>query len=157
MPDEPLPKSRRRWLRLSLRELIVFVLIIGGCLGWIAHIVRSTQRQLAAVAAVMKVGGSVLYDWQFEGGEVRVKPGTNTISDEVPGWPTWLVDRLGSDYFGDVTQVSISGFSPPSGEIDDALAFVGQLARLTHLTLVESPVTDTGLGLKALSVTPARG
>ena len=38
--------------------------------------------------------------------KVRVKPGTNIISDEVPGWPKWLVDRLGVDAFGSVTDVS---------------------------------------------------
>ncbi len=157
MPDQPLERSWRRWLRLSLRGLIVLVLIIGGCLGWIAHIVRSAQRQRAAVAAVRKVGGSVLYDWQFDGGEVRVKPGTNTISDEVPGWPKWLVDRLGPDYFGGVRQVSFRGVpqgptEPLSREIDEALAYVGQLGRLTHLTLIGSTVTDTGLAhLRGLS------
>jgi len=144
--------SRRRWLRLSVRGLIVLVLMIGGCLGWIAHIVHSAQGQRDAVAAVRKVGGSVLYDWQLEGGDVRVKPGTSTISDEVPGWPKWLVDRLGPDYFGDVRQVNFRGFGrsrgptgPPSGEIDEALAAVGQLGRLTHLTLIGATVTDTGL------------
>jgi hypothetical protein len=85
MPDQPLRKSRWNWLRLSVRGLIVLVLIIGGGLGWIAHFMRSAQVQQDAVAAVRKVGGSVLYDWQFEGGKVRVKPGANIISDEVPG------------------------------------------------------------------------
>jgi hypothetical protein len=51
MPDPPLPKYRPRWLRLSARGLIILVLIIGGCLGWIAHIVRNAQGQRNAVAA----------------------------------------------------------------------------------------------------------
>jgi internalin A len=152
MPDQSRPKSRRHWLRLSLRGLIVLVLIIGGCLGWIAHFVHSAQRQRDIVAAVRNAGGSWLYDWQFEGGKVRVKPGTNTISYEIPGWPNWLVDRLGPDYFGDVTQVDFTNFRPPSGAIDEALAYVGQLGRLRHLCLISSPVTDTGLAhLRGLS------
>jgi hypothetical protein len=60
-----------------VRGLIVLVLIIGVCLGCIVHVVRIAQRQRDAVAAVRKVGGSVLYDRQFEGSHVRVKPGTN--------------------------------------------------------------------------------
>jgi hypothetical protein len=93
MPDQPLPNSRRQWLRLSVRGLIVLVLIVGGGLGWIAHLVRSAQGQRDAVAAVRKVGGFVLYDWQYEGGKVRVKPGTNIISDEVPGGRNgWWID-----------------------------------------------------------------
>jgi Leucine-rich repeat (LRR) protein len=137
-----------------VRGLLVLVLIIGVCLGWIVYVVRRAQRQRDAVAAVRKVGGSVLYDWQFEGSHVRVKPGTNTISNEVPVWPTWLVDRLDPDFFGHVTQVSFgrNRLDGASGPIDDALSSVGQLGRLTDLTLIGSPVTDTGLAhLRGLS------
>jgi uncharacterized membrane protein len=154
MLDQPLPTGRRHRLQISIRGLIVLVLVIGGCLGWIAHIVRSAQGQRDAVAAVRKAGGVVLYDWQFDGEKVRVKPGTNTISDEVPGWPKWLVDRLGVDAFGSVTQASFHsrGVSVSSNAIDTAFAHVGRLDRLTQLTLVQSPVTDAGLAhLEGLS------
>jgi hypothetical protein len=144
-----------------VRGLIVLVLIVGVCLGWIAHVIRSAQRQRDAVAAVRNVLGSVLYDWQFEGSRVRVKPGTNTISNEVPVWPKWLVDRLGPDFFGHVTQVSFGRPGISSGQFDEALAYVGQMDRLTDLTLIRSPVTDTGLahlrGLKDLESLMLRG
>ena len=64
---------------------MVFVLVLGGCLGWFAHLARQARVQRDAVAAITKVGGSALYDWQFEGNRFRLKPGTNIISNEVPG------------------------------------------------------------------------
>ncbi len=106
----------------------------------------------------------MLYDWQIENGGVRVKPGTNIISNEVPGWPKWLVDRLGVDAFGSVTDVSFRRPSarptsarrpsgrPTSAELVEALAQVGHLSGLRHLTFVLTPVNDAGLAhLEGLS------
>lgn len=147
MPDQPLPTSWRRWHRISVRGLIVLVLVLGGCLGWLAHLARQARIQRDAVAAITRVGGSALYDWQFEGNRFRLKPGTNIISNEVPGWPRGLVDRLGVDAFGSVTQVSFRrlprALSP--AESEEVLAQIGHLSRLKQLTLINVPVTDAGL------------
>jgi Leucine Rich repeat len=147
--------NRRPWwsyVRLSLRGLIVLVLVVGGGLGVIAHYMRSASIQREAVAAVQKLNGSALYDFQYEGPKLRLIQGSNIISQEVPGWPKWLVDRLGPDYFGNVKQVSfrnmnrVSGTAGPSSkEIDEALRHVGRLNQLTNLSLLRMPVTDTGL------------
>src|SRR5262245_4232675 len=102
----PASRSWRRFLRFSVRGMIVIVLVFGGGLGWFAHVAREAQIQRDAMAAIKKVGGFAFYDWQFEGSEFRLKKGSKIISDEVPGWPKWLVDRLGVDAFGSVTQVS---------------------------------------------------
>ena len=123
-------------------------------LGWLAHLAREAQIQRNAVAAVTKLGGSVAYDWQFENGEFRVKPGTNIVSDEVPIWPIWLVDRVGVDAFGSVTDVSFRQplGMPTSAEMAEALAQVGHLSRLKHLTFILTPVNDAGLAhLEGLS------
>jgi hypothetical protein len=141
MRDQILPRRWLHRLRLSLRTLIIVVLVLGGGLGWFAHLARQAQIQRDAVNAVRTAGGSVLYDWQFENDKVRVKPGTNIISDDVPGWPKWLVNRLGVDAFGSVTNVSFRrpATRPSADEIDKALAQVGNLSRLKHLTLILTP------------------
>ena len=72
---------------------------------------------------------------------MRTKKGTNIISHEVPGWPKWLVDRLGVDAFGSITEVSLLGRSPvrPSPEeIEEAFAQIGHLSRLKRLSLMRS-------------------
>src|SRR5262249_1028801 len=66
----------------------------------------------------------------------------------------WIVDRLGVDAFGSVTQVSFRRLSrtPTSAEIAETLAHVGQLSRLKYLTFIRMPVDDAGLAhLKGLS------
>jgi len=164
------PNKRPWWsyLRLSLRGLIVLVLVVGGGLGVIAHFMRSASIQREAVAAVQKLNGSALYDFQFEGPNFRLIQGSNIIAQDVPGWPKWLVDRLGLDYFGNVKQVSfrnrgvrIGAGGPSSKEIDETLSHVGQLSQLTNLSIISMRVTDTGLahleGLSNLRTLMLRG
>ena len=49
MTVEPGAGPGRKYLRFSVRGLIVIVLVVGGCLGWI---VRSARIQHEAVAAI---------------------------------------------------------------------------------------------------------
>ena len=130
---------RRRFLRFSVRGMIVVVLLIGGWLGWFVWSAR-TQRQ--AVAAIEKTdGNTVLYDWQW-------KNGTNLVGGE-PWAPKWLLQSLGIDYFNNVAAVCV--VSPSEKQ----LIHVGELRRLQHLTLCEPDMSETSLahlrGLTKLS------
>ena len=92
---KPISRSWRRFLRFSVRGLIVLVLVVGAGLGWI---VREAHIQRDAVAAITTIGGEVNYDWEWcDGAPV---PGAQ------PSAPRWLVDLLGVDYFGHATRVS---------------------------------------------------
>jgi len=149
MPDQPLPASRRRWLRISVRAVLLLVLLIGGLLGWM---VRAARIQRDAVAAIEGAGGHILYDWEWENGYPK---------NDGPWAPEWLVDRLGIDYFGSVVHVEFSVFSHDMTGVeiegfeaslrsyrrrfDEALAHVGRLRRLEELELSTSEVTDAGL------------
>ena len=146
MPGQPPPSPWRHRLRFSVRGLILLVLILGVAMGWIAHFARNVRVQREALTAVDKAYGSVVYDWQFEGGRFRLKKGTNIISDAVPWWPRWLVDRLGVDCFGHVTHVRI-GYAPTPNpdHLEEALAHVGCLDRLKEVRLEGQPVTDAAL------------
>src|SRR5580700_6645570 len=107
--------------------LMVLVLLIGCGLGWIVHRAR-VQRD--AVAAIERAGGSVRYDWGLMSGVLESKGQPSSLK----GW----VDRVGVDYFGNVTWVTLLGGSDPE------LAFVRDLNRLEQLNLTESSVTDAG-------------
>jgi hypothetical protein len=123
--------TRRRYLRVSLRSLVVLILVIGGYLGWIVHTAR-VQRD--AVAAIRKLEGTVRYDWER-------KDGLNRPNGK-PWWPKWLVDSFGVDYFGHVTQVRVVAVH----ELSEAeLIHISHLTQLEELDLHRSPVTDARL------------
>jgi hypothetical protein len=133
----------RRFLRFSVRGLIVLVLAIGAGLGWI---VRSAHVQRDAVAAIQKAGGLVLYDSEWSGGYYL-------LGGE--SWPPgWLADLVGVDYFVHVKSVWMySSLTPTDATTADAtIAAIGRLARLKHLRLDHSSLSDSGLAhLKGLT------
>src|SRR5262245_46876506 len=101
MTDPPKPVSHpwRRYLRFSVRGLIVVVLVIGIWLGWI---VRRARIQREAVAAIKNAGGFVAYEWEWANGTL--------IPGAKPWAPRWLVDLIGVDYLGRVTDVQLLEF-----------------------------------------------
>jgi internalin A len=141
MPAGPVSRTWRRFVRLSVRGLIVVVLVIGVGLGWI---VRRAHIQRDAVAAIRRAGGLVEYDWQWRNGK--------SIPGGKPPAPSWLVHLIGGDYFGHVTAVWISNMK----ETDATLADVGHLTRLEELYINSQAISDAGLehltGLTNLSV-----
>jgi internalin A len=119
-----------RWCTFSLRALILVVLVIGAGLGWR---VSRAQTQRRAVAQILAAGGTVSYDYEFNG-EYPYKPGT-------PWGPAWLRSRIGDEYFQEVTAVSFWD----DRATDDALRAVTQLDRLLEFELHGTNVTDAGL------------
>jgi Leucine-rich repeat (LRR) protein len=136
MPAEPVSRPWRRFLRFSVRGMIVVVLLIGGWLGWI---VRSAQIQREAVAAIKNAGGNVSYNWEWSNGK--------SISAGRPCGPKWLVNLIGVDYFGHVTAVGL--FHPIN---DTVLVHVGRLTGLQQLHLSGTSISAGGLAhLKGLT------
>ena len=76
------PKPRRRYLQFSLRTFLVLLTLVCVWFGWQ---VNRVNRQRKAVAWVLEMGGSVLYDYE-------VDDKGNTIADAKPTSPEWLPD-----------------------------------------------------------------
>ena len=133
MPDQVKPVARpwQRFLRFSVRGLIVMVLVIGVWLGWLAHSARIRRE---AVAAILKAGGSVAYDWEYVDG--------NVTRGRKPWAPEWLVDLIGVDYFGHVTVALIGTRSTVTEAV---MLEVGRMTQLQDLILSNTSVGDTGL------------
>jgi hypothetical protein len=121
----------RRVLRISLRSLVVVVVVIAGWLGWIVH---SARVQREAVAAIRELEGTVRYDWERKDGR--------QVPNGKPWCPRWLVDQIGIDYFGHVTQVRLVAVHKLS---DTELNHIAHLSGLEELDLHRSPVTDATL------------
>jgi hypothetical protein len=113
------------------------LLLVTGC--WLGWFVNRAHIQRRAIAAIEQSGGRVSYDWQWKNGQ--------SIPNDSPGWPKWLVECIGLDYFGSVVGVELR----EQGS-DSTLILVGGLNRLEKLYISRSSVTDAGLAhLKALA------
>ena len=119
----------RRFLRISVRGMIVVVLLVGGWLGWI---VRSARIQREAVAAINKQGGHAIYDgWHWD---------NDRLTNGKPWPPKWLANAIGVHYFANVTDVMIVD------PFDDTLSHVGQLRQVRTLDMMKARiVTNAGL------------
>ncbi len=141
--DAVLPQSWWRWppVRLSLRALMILVLVLGGAMGWV---VRSAHVQRDAVAAIVRGGGNVWYDWEVP--RSRVQPdgefvGGVPMRKRAAPWPKWLFDRLGPDFLGTVRQVRVGSKDP-----DAVMARATNLGRVEMLTFTfDAPVSDAGM------------
>jgi internalin A len=134
MPESLRPKSRRRWLRLSVRGLVILVLLSGCWLGWE---VQQAQVQREAVAAIRRANGNVEY---------------NLVPSRSPWWLRWLADRIGLDYVSHVVRVDLVGISPDGPATGTELDHVVRLTRIEQLELWDSSVNDSRLAdLEGLS------
>ncbi len=135
-------------LRFSLRTLLVLLTIVCVVLG---VIVSRAERQRRAVAAIVKAGGEVAYDYEIypemdEGGD-RV---------DLPG-PDWLCRLLGVDYFGTVIWAHLTPTPtplPPDCAPDEVAVHLGRLPGLETVLLSDTSISRKGLaelsGLKKL-------
>lgn len=141
---DPTPAPARRRIprvRVSVRAMMAVVLVLAVGLGFY---VRSVHVQQDAVAAVIKAGGSVDYDWRWG----NYNP---DIVDNDGKWraPKWLARIVPIDYVANVINVDLTprrhrGAAPPPAG-DEVLAHVGQFRHLTNLSLDGTAITDAGL------------
>jgi Leucine-rich repeat (LRR) protein len=138
--------SLRRFRRISVRGLIVLVLMIGAGLGWI---VRRAHFQRDAVRAVLKAGGQVDYDLNYD----RYPADGVFPWKKLASWKMLIADRIGFDFVYHVAYVQLTGFQTPN-ETDRqrALAHLPDFGRLGTLNLAGGSVTDSDLaGLESLN------
>ena len=123
----------RRWLRYSLRTLLIGVAAI--CIILAVWVVPS-ERQRRAVAAIRDSAGFVAYDYEID----AYNEDDEDDEDDVP-FPEWASDLLGIDYFAEPVLVHFM-----SDSTDADLANVGVLSDLEALVInATEHVTDAGL------------
>lgn len=148
---DPDPNPRRRWLRFSLRALLLLVLAIAGVLGWLLHMVR---EQGIAMAALQRSGSTCMFRFAER----------EELTAAEPRWRIWL----GEEPARDVVWLAIDGpevkplaliasrtdsevmfespsASPTAAVTDASLKHIQALPRLQVLCLAGMPVTDVGV------------
>lgn len=123
----------RRYVRFSLRLLLLF--ITASCV-WLGLASSRTRSQKRAVDRVHELGGRVAFDYQLDANmKWRKDP-------KLPA-PVWLIDLIGEDY---VRRPSIVNFDDGSDPTNDDLSVVERFTDLKQLTLMNKKrITDDGL------------
>ena len=117
------PPKPHRWLRFSLRTLLLFTAVVACWVGWV---VNSVERQRKAVAAIENLKGEVIY--------------TRTASDGY-GFTKFLASLIGRDYVDSVRVVTIHH---PKVTNDD-LAVLTELPSVKSVFLDNLAITNCGL------------
>jgi hypothetical protein len=101
-------------------------------LGVFSWGLRRARRQAPAAATLREMGAKVVYD--FGGQRVETTKGQTTAIESQSPYPTWLVRRLGIDFFHDVVEVHYQSSRKSADEEIDRFWFaIGQLPSLAHL------------------------
>jgi hypothetical protein len=124
------------WFQFSIRSLLVLVVVVAILCSWLTVERQDATKQWAAAAAIVKFGGSVLYEYQTVLYEDSVHKSGSPILGE-PSSPSWLRNRLGQDFFHDVTTLFVHS--------DDGLERPKGLPQLQKAYLVGSQITDKGV------------
>ena len=153
-PEQPPPKLR--WYQYRLRSLLLLMLVATIPLGWVAVKMKAAREQHAAVEAIVKLGGRVVYDYQFDPSNTTGKP---------PG-PAWLRGLLGDDLLATVKEVDLHKAEIVGADLkcltafpqleglplsdcynlgDDGLKHLKPLTKLRTLILSLTGVSDAGL------------
>ncbi|WP_428305213.1 hypothetical protein [Lacipirellula sp.] len=110
-------RPSRRWLKVSLRSLLLAITAVSVVLAWYAH---GTRQRRAAIAAI-----------EAAGGKVRMAPGSSS----------WIDDWFASDFRGQVNSVNLT----EANVTDELLAHLAVLSELRELDLSSTAIDDDGL------------
>jgi hypothetical protein len=142
--------GKRRFLRLSLRALLVLVTAI--CM-WFGKLSFDARQQREVVEWVLDHGGQVTYDWERQ--SQRLKGGQRNQSGR---WPAWTRRMFPAHLFQTVTKTRMTHMRgvdiSPVARLKDVeeldltsngmsdLRPLAKLRQLKRLVLVDNDITD---------------
>ena len=135
---KPLAVRKRRWLRFSLRTLLLVVTVLCVWLGWR---INAARQQKEAVDAILKAGGTVHYDYQILPNipsENHWNIGFN--ANALPTGPPLLRKLFGDDCFRKVILVNFSKTDLP----ESVLTQLTKLPDITHVALQSVNIIPDG-------------
>lgn len=144
-----LEKPRRRWLRFSLRSLLLLIAVVAVSLGWLIH---KARQEGIAVAALKEMGCDVTY------GNNNAHQGSPTVLERLRKLLGESESRNVTKVIGSKSQITDAGMVHVQGltqlqtlwlndtQVADAgLAHLVGLTQLQYLWLNDTQITDAGL------------
>lgn len=129
MNTNDLNQPKRRWMRFSLRTLLLLVLFVSIGLTWLKIKMNQARQRRAVVEAIEKAGGAVNYDYFAGRG-----PSDSSV-------PHWAREFFGDDFFFDV--VAADSYHQSTFD-DNAAAYLKELTKLKVIELYGTQLTDAG-------------
>lgn len=121
--------KNRRWLRFSLRGLLVLILLLALPLGWLAQQIRRSQRETSFAAQVREAGGEARFDYNAAG---------PTYSPSPPKGHWLLRAAFGKNLFSYLCLVDLSQVADPNPFADG----LGRMSQVDTLILPAGPLSD---------------
>jgi hypothetical protein len=126
--EQPL-RARRRWLRFSLRTLMIGITLFCLAAGNVSSKAMRQKRAVERLKALRAV--AVYYDYQLDD---KLKP--HPVEPAAPG-PNWLRSLIGVDYFATVSFVGVNVGT------DEFLEAAGDLSHLRNVRIAcDSKISD---------------
>ena len=152
-PERVQPQRRRRWLRFSLRTLLLLTAVFAV---WLGVQVNKAHRFRKAVARIQENNGTVVYDWvrknrlptpMFKEQYALVLERKREFVED----DSWLAAILGSEYFDRVEAVHFAG--DPNSAVhpleqrvsQECLDALGDLPDLVELHFYGGIIEDDGV------------
>jgi hypothetical protein len=160
--------GKRRRFQYRLRSLLVFTVLLGVTMKWLAEIKYRADRQAAAVKTVWRNGGYVGYDYQYNSDGAAIPNAEPRVSK-------YLLNLFGIDFFCNAVRARLTAADEsPLNELtelrwldlsegnvaDPDLQRITRLHGLEGLSIASTHITDAGLerlvGLTKLSTLDLR-
>ena len=118
-------------------SLLIFTLIVAIACAWLGRKITQKRREREAVEAIIKAGGTVVYDYQ----KPSLKTGRQFKPVEEPNGPALLRVLLGENFFSDVYAVHHYNASIS----DDELELLQRFPHLEELNLSGGRFSAAGM------------
>ncbi|MCE9544485.1 MAG: hypothetical protein K8T25_03030 [Planctomycetia bacterium] len=118
----------RRLLWYRLRTLLIVTAIIAVWLGWWSY---KARQQREAVEALRRTGFGFTYDYQLQ------------KLNRPAYWPVWLIDKLGIDYFANITGISHNSLDASDADLIQLSAI--DIPSVERADLDMTKISDAGL------------
>jgi hypothetical protein len=128
--------------QFSIRSLLLLTITVAIPSSWLAVEMQQGKRQKKAVEALIKLGGSLKYDFE-------INSSGDLIQGPLQPGPAWVRSLLGNDFFTSVVYVYLSGMTVTNADVE----YLNELTQLNTLIIIRASFSDAEMSqLKGMNL-----